>query len=253
MDKQGKKRRKYGTWGLLLLLLLAAVAVSFLGETVRVPTHETVLPQMPTSGTEETICEAEDTRPEQFRGEIDLGEGLILSETGNYSGIYMEDGSNETVMDVMMLVLTNSAGQDLQYAKIELVWGEQVLLFEATNLRSGSRAVLLEKNRTSLPEGEPDSAELKQVVFFEESMELLEDVLQISGAEGVLNVRNISDSGITGDIYIYYKYSAGDIYYGGITFRAKVPGGLGAGEIYQIPTGHYAPTNCAIVQVTAYG
>ena len=57
---------------------------------------------------------------------------------------------------------------------------------------------------------------------------------------------------ISGDIYIYYKFAATDIFYGGITFRVRVEGGLKAGELRQIPAGHFKPGECRIVQVSIY-
>ena len=52
---------------------------------------------------------------------------------------------------------------------------------------------------------------------------------------------------------MYYKNSATDLLYGGITYRSKVSGGLKAGEIRQITAGHYNPKSSSIVMVTIAG
>ena len=67
--------------------------------------------------------------------------------------------------------------------------------------------------------------------------------------DGALNVQNVSDAAITGDIYICYKNAASDLYYGGITYRARIEGGLAPGEIRQVMTGHYSTVGSAIVMV----
>jgi hypothetical protein len=64
-----------------------------------------------------------------------------------------------------------------------------------------------------------------------------------------MNVKNISDSDIEGNIYVYYKYKTQDLFYGGITFRVTVEGGLKAGEIRQLMTSHFNPDTCQVVMV----
>ena len=124
--------------------------------------------------------------------------------------------------------------------------------FKLTNLAVGKRAVLLDLDRKPAEGGTPEAVELDSVALFQEPMELHEDVIEIGGLEGMLNVKNISDTDISGDIHIYYKYAAQDIYYGGITFRVRIQGGLKAGELRQIPAGHFDPKGCEIIQVTIY-
>ena len=53
-------------------------------------------------------------------------------------------------------------------------------------------------------------------------------------------------------IYVYYKYKADDLYFGGITFRVRVEDGLAPGEICQVPSGHFDPDSCEVVNVTVY-
>ena len=53
-----------------------------------------------------------------------------------------------------------------------------------------------------------------------------------------------------GDIYIYYKNFSGGIYYGGITYRVKIEGGLKSGEIRQLMSTHYYEEASEILMVT---
>ena len=179
-----------------------------------------------------------------------LGYGLEITDSGKYAGLYMEDGSDEIVSDVMMLVVQNSGGDDIQLAQITALCGAEEYHFTLTNLAAGQRAVLLEQERK--PAAELTSAVLDTCVPFGTPMSLHEDVLQVSGLDGMLNVMNISDADIEGDIYVYYKYAARDVFYGGITFRVRIEGGLKAGEIRQIPAGHYDKDSCAVIQVTIH-
>lgn len=179
-----------------------------------------------------------------------LGYGLEITDAGKYTGLYMEDGSNEVLSDVMMVVVRNSGGEDVQLANITALCGGEEYHFTLTNLAAGERVVLLEQERK--PSAELTSAVLDTCALFGEPMSLYADILQISGLDGMVNVKNISDADITGDIHVYYKYAAQDILYGGITFRVRIEGGLKAGEIRQLPAGHYTKDGCAIVQVTIH-
>ena len=183
---------------------------------------------------------------------FEVYEGLVLTDLGNYTGMYMEDGSNEIVSGVMMLILRNDSGADLQLARLALAYTGTVCEFELTNLPAGQSVVLLEKSRQAVPEGDIIAAAAENVVFFSEPMSIHEDIFEISGLDGMLNIKNISDTDIAGDIYIYYKNSSSDLLYGGITYRTRVEGGLAAGEIKQLVAAHYSEGASTITSVT-YG
>lgn len=252
-NNKNQKRNLRPLWVVVILAATAAIAAMMLlsqgiiqppAPTQTQPPETTMAPVQTTDAM---------TQPPVTEGTaIDLGQDLRITDLGNYSGIYMEDGTNDPVMDVMMLVLHNTGEQDLQYLELELNYDGQIYAFKASNLAADSAVVLLEQNRQAYPGGQPQQTIVRHAAFFSEAMDLCTDALQISGMEGALNVKNISDRDISGDIYVYYKYSSEDLFYGGITFRAKVPG-LRAGELYQVPTGHYAPDSCTIVQVTMVG
>lgn len=180
---------------------------------------------------------------------IDLGGGVYVEQIKSYTGTYMEDGSDQVVSDVMMILVSNTSGSDIQLMNIELRYPEGVYHFQLTNLPTGSKAVLLEKNRAAMPKSNPTEALATNTALFREPMEADLSVYEISGADGVLNVKNISGADITGNIYVYYKYRIQDLFYGGITFRVQIEGGLKDGEIRQIMTNHYNPENCGIVLI----
>lgn len=181
---------------------------------------------------------------------LNLAEGLVCTDTGSYTGLFMEDGTDEAVSDVMRIVLKNTSNQDLQYAEITMKYGEEIREFVVTNLPAGRSCLLLEKNRQSLPEGKPKSYAAEHIVFFDEPMRLFESQFEISGQDGVVNVKNISGRDVSGDVVVYYKYEVNGVYYGGITFRVRVTGGLKAGEIRQIPAGHFDKESSVLTMVT---
>lgn len=189
----------------------------------------------------------------QMFGEIefDLGNGLLITDVGRYTGVYMEDGSDEIVSKILMVVVTNTSEQDLEYAEITLNGEEAEAQFSVSTLPVGASAVLLEKTRMEYPGEDVFTEAQSQVVsFFEKPLSVHADVLKLQGLDGALNITNISGKDIAGDIVIYYKNSSSDMYYGGITYRVRLEGGLKAGEIRQIMSDHYNASGSEVLFIT---
>ncbi len=182
---------------------------------------------------------------------INLGNGLEITDIGNYTGIYMEDGTDEVVSGVLMMIVKNTGDKTVQYAKITLETGETDAVFELTTLPIGASVVLLEKTRMTYDKNATYGiATTENLALFTEEPSLMEDVLKIQVLDGIVNVTNISTSDIDGEIVIYYKNSATDLYYGGITYRSRLTGGLKAGEIRQVSGAHMSKSGTKVMFVT---
>ncbi len=180
---------------------------------------------------------------------MDLGQGLLITDIGPYTGAYVEDGTNEVVSDVLMLIVENTTSQALQYAEITLQFGADTANFSVTNLPAGERIVLLELSRMTYTSDLPDSAALNNPVFLD-AFPMYEDQFQITGEKGLLTITNISNSTFTGEISVYYKNCAQDLLYGGITYRARAEGILEPGQSIQIIAPHYNPTGSTVLMVS---
>lgn len=259
--KYAKKKKTGGFRWLLILLVLIAVAVAALWiaamgrEGAELPPPETTQPQIQQTTESESVPEttapAASLGPAEAFQPINLGYGVCLEQVRSYTGTYMEDGSDQLISGVMMILVRNDGEDDIQLMHIEVAYADAVFHFKVTNLPAGSSAVLLELDRSAKPQGIPTGAVASNVVLFSEPMEVDTSIYEISGADGMLNVKNISGADIGGDIYVYYKYKAQDVYYGGITFRVEIQGGLKAGEIRQVMTSHFNPDNCEVIMIEA--
>lgn len=256
MGKYVKKSKKKNRGGLILVLVLVLAAVLLaLAVLVAGLLQDSTIPEItPTQSAEQpdstTLPEATETLPQPTESSaVILTDGLQLLQTGSYAGIYMEDGSDEAVADVMMVILENTGDQDIQLARIRLEYADFTAEFEVTNLPAGEKLVALEKNRHSGVSEDYQSASVTDLVYFPAAMSLGEDTLQITGGNGVLEVTNVSGEDITGNIYIYYKNSASDLLYGGITYRVEIRDGLPAGGSIQVISGHYSPQSSRVVMV----
>lgn len=193
---------------------------------------------------QETTIEQEaeeilDSAEEQIQ-EIYLGENLMITSIESYSGKFMEDGSDEEVSGILMITVRNDGDKTLQYAEAELIFGNSTAQFAFSTLRPGASMVVMEKNRMEYPEKKDiKEALLANVIFFEKSLNFCEDKLKISAMDGVFNVENISGGDLSENVVIYYKNKKEDLYYGGITYRTIIEGGIEKDGIKQIMTKHF--------------
>lgn len=166
---------------------------------------------------------------------IPLGSELYIIGIGQYMGAYVEDGSNEFVENVMMILVENSGEKEIQLANITL---NQNYLFELTTLLPGEKMIILEKNR--LPYTDDmiiESADISNVAFFQESPSMHEELLKIENENNIIHVVNVSDNTFPGG-KVFYKNMLEDKLLGGITYTVSIPE-LKSGEGVAIETGHY--------------
>ena len=102
MNKHNQKKNR--NWIILVILLGLLAAVLIWALRPADPASDPVLhpgsPSVP-----ESQPTAQSTEPALFP--LELAEDLVVTDAGNYSGIFMEDGSNEVVTDVLMIILKN--------------------------------------------------------------------------------------------------------------------------------------------------
>ncbi len=145
----------------------------------------------------------------------------------SYTGAYAEDGSDEEVSGIAALTFTNGTGNFYQTLTANVSDGENVYEFFITSLKPGARITVLERSKTPFSGKERSvTVTVKESSFFA----ALPETFAVQLLNGVMNLRNISDRDISGDVYVYYKNINADGYFGGITYRVNF-GALAAGEL----------------------
>lgn len=254
----GKNTVKWVIIALEIVVLLAALLIWWAldySEGLETPEETT---QAPTGTTAPTGTEVipQVTVPEPVLEDVRdteayLGDGLKIINVASYTGAFVEDGSNEIVSGVLMLVVTNTGDDAIQYAEITLPTDAGDAKFTLSTLPVGESVVLLEQNRMAYT-GNEDAAKAvsDNVAFFSEPLELCQEQLKLQILNGAINVTNISGEDISGDIVIYYKNAAADLYYGGITYRIRIEGGIRAGEIKQLMASHFDQAGSKVMFIT---
>lgn len=246
--KKGKSKRENTIlWIFAAVLLLAVIAVVVLA--VRHFTGD----KPGQSGTETTELAFDipgftvlDTQLAQPEGTLEI------TALGRYTGAFVEDGKNEDVTDVLALIVKNTGEDWLEYAQITLdCGGTATATFSLSALPAGSSALVMETNRLTYAAGTaytvtkaPSCAALTSAVMdFSQTFALYPD-------DGVINIKNISDRDISSDVCVYYKNFRYGLYMGGICYRARVEGGIAAGEIAQSIQTHYSNDDSVILYMT---
>lgn len=164
--------------------------------------------------------------------------GLKVEAVGQYSGPFIEDGSDEPVVNCLSLVVTNDSADTVQIADILLLVNEtEEARFKITNLPGGASVMVLESNRREYKDGDIFTFGDLNAAYLKETS-LMEDTFEIKSEDTKLTVTNISDTDYK-LVYIYYKYTQrGGAYLGGITYRVPVEN-IGAGKTVEVTAGHW--------------
>lgn len=205
------------------------------------------------SETKPTETTPPETVPQETAPSLEtvLGHDVEILDIGTYTGLFMEDGTDELVSGVLMMKIVNNGEKAIQYAEITMNYGGQTARFSVSTLLPGATMILLEQNRLaySADAGYSD-LKMQNVAVFGEELSLCEDKLQIQILDGAINVTNVSGEDIPGEVRIYYKNYADDIYYGGITYVVRIQEGIKADQIKQIMASHFSAKGSVIMFVT---
>ena len=214
-----------------------------------IPSETQALNHTPVTDSVEVPTESLEVSAEETKS-ILLEDGLAVLDIGKYTGIYMEDGTNEPVTGMLMMVVKNVSDRDIQYAEITMPTSAGEARFTLSTLPVGECVLLLEQSRMLwTAEENYENITSHNVAYFTEELSLCEDSVKITALDGVMNVANISDEDIAGDIIVYYKNASEDLYYGGITYRVRIEGGLQADEIRQVTANHLMKSGSRIMFV----
>lgn len=257
--KYAKKKKSSRSGYILVLLMVLVLLVGFWAMDYLAQRHQEQMP-LPTEPDETALNQTEEgaetnvpessVAPTEPEAAFTLDQGIEVLRYGKYVGLYMEDGSDDFVTDVMMIQITNTGEMPVRYGTIRLSGENGDAVFNFTTLKPGDTMVVLEAERKTFADGEVyTEAKAENMVWFEEELGLLEDQLKIQPLDGGFNVTNISGQDITGEITIYYKNFAAGVYYGGITYVCRIPEGMKKDEIRQFMTENFTESGSEIVFV----
>ena len=156
IEKTETKQHKWLVAGVVLAVIVFCVAI-----VLMVLAHFGILPLNHPNASESFVSNAEIKIDETEQ----LGYDLELQGIGSYAGLYLEDGSNDSVSDILMIRIKNTGEKDLRLARLSLTYSEFTAEFEITDLPAGRTVMVLEKNRHSYTDESYLSIALTDIVF----------------------------------------------------------------------------------------
>ena len=156
----------------------------------------------------------------QFPCEVP-GHNLQIEKLAPYSGIFVEDGTNQQVTDVAMIMVKNTGGDVVEYAEITVEYADKTLTFQITALPAGERMVVQEKTGSSVPKGVAGRA--SALVVHRTQMNITPEISVSDNGDNSLTVKNLTNQTIP-TVRVFYKYymENENMFVGGIAFTVRI-------------------------------
>ena len=173
----------------------------------------------------------------------------ILS-IGQYSGKFLEDGSDKDKENILAIVVKNTSDQVIDYGEITMkISGKSgILKFKVTNLKPGASALVMESS------GEVEFNTQDRYIYVGsnsntiKSTSFKEDEVAITTKGNKITVENLTDKNIN-KVYVYYKtVSPGNCYLGGVTYRLKLQN-VRSGKSVSAESRHFSNLSSEIIKV----
>lgn len=178
------------------------------------------------------------------------GTGIEIEKIGDYSGIFIEDGSDSEISNVATILLKNITNKDIELINIEIDQ-DQSLSFQASSIPAGNQVVVQEISGKPFTDSTITSisGSASDGVVFDN---LDSEVSIKDNGDNSLTVKNISSKSIP-TLRVFYKFYSNDdnAYIGGITYNSKI-NNLKPGAEEIIYPSHYISDSSKITMVKAY-
>lgn len=173
--------------------------------------------------------------------------GMVIQAIGSFEGPYVEDGSDEELENVGALIITNTSDSMIQYSVINFkAKNGKDMSYVITNLPSNTSVMVLEKNRLAFSGNE--SLTLDSETTTNTKPDFHSSEVAVSASDKLVSLTNNTDKTIK-TAYVYYKiYVEGGVYFGGITYRAKLEN-IAPGETLTQGASHFFTSNSEILSV----
>lgn len=181
----------------------------------------------------------------------DSAKGLTVVSVDSIAGAFVEDGSDDVLNNIFTLTIRNDGLRTLQYAKLILKVGDESYSFEVSTLPAGASVRAMETGRKSVPsESKGAVLSAENIAWFDQEPSLSGDILKITPRGDALIIENISDSTVSGPVYVYYKNYSDGIFIGGITYRAGADTDIAPGQAIAVNAGHYDQSSSRLMFAT---
>lgn len=175
---------------------------------------------------------------------------IVIEGIGQYSGPFVEDGSDKPVANALAAVIKNDSDTVIEFAEIRFAVNDsEEAVFQISTIPAGKEVVVLEENGREYHE--EDRLDLTDKLYAKQDfLSLMEDEVEITSEDGKLTVKNLTQEPL-GTVYVRYKGKINNQYYlGGITYSCKVEN-VDADACVEAETKHFTAEGSQILMVEA--
>lgn len=175
---------------------------------------------------------------------------LELRSMTNYTGAYVEEGSNQQVTNVAMAHIVNIGSQPVEFALVQVAWGEEILQFRVSLLLPGESVLVQEAQMKAMPDAAVTQCSAEVAMLAETDWQ--QQLSVTDNGDGSLTVVNLTDRDLA-QVRLFYKYYSQEqqLYVGGIAFSAKITE-LKAGAEVTVRPSHYIAGDSRIITAEIY-
>ncbi len=196
-----------------------------------------------TTSSAEATSEKETTELTIEKESYSIQESQALFTVDNWLKIYSVfeyDGK-------IALIAENISEENVEFAVLTLKTDDAYLTFNISALFKGERAYLVcNENYSSDIAGRITSRKTDNRILYAEEKIIDENTLSVTVKNGAFSVKNISETDISSDIFIYYKEVVNNLPNGSVTHRLRISG-LKAGALTYVKADGINTDNCRII------
>lgn len=175
---------------------------------------------------------------------------MDIISIGQYSGKFIEDGSDLNKDNVLAVVVKNTSQKVIDYGEINMkIRGKtNIIKLKITNLKPGACALIMESSGKIKFNPHDKYIYLNSKSNMVSELSTMDSQVSVTTENKKITVKNLSDKSLN-TIYVYYKtVSPGNCYLGGITYRAKFEN-VESGKTVSSNTLHFSNYNSEILKI----
>ena len=196
-----------------------------------------------TTSSAEATSEKETTELTIEKESYSIQETQALFTVDNWLKIY----SVSEYKGKIALIAENISEENVEFAVLTLKTDDAYLTFNISALFTRERAYLVcNENYSSDIAGRITSRKTDNRILYAEEKIIDENTLSVTVKNGAFSVKNISETDISSDIFIYYKEIVNNLPNGSVTHRLRI-NGLKAGALTYVKADGINTDNCRII------
>lgn len=176
---------------------------------------------------------------------------IIIEGIYDYSGYYIEDGSEAEVNNVATIKIKNIADKPIEYAKILMNTNNGTLCFEISLLPAKESVIVMETNKQGYHFEESLVYENAQIAYMDQLDRLENKITVTENEKNGITIKNKTNETIPQLRFFYKNQMESGEYIGGIAYTVKLTD-LKPGQKQTIYPSHFVSGSSKVMMIRVY-